>query len=459
MTTTFPEGPRSVLPGGVFLGPPRDFLGFLETTFARHGDFAHWRMGPFHTYLLAHPDDVHAVLVRDAAGFTKGPALRSAKATLGEGLLTSDGELHRRPRKLIQPLFHAKKVDAYAETFVGFAGRAGARWRAGETVDLNVEMTRLTLEVVTKVLFDTDIEPEVRQIGRDMQVVVTMFDRVRNPLAPLLNRVPFLPSNRRYVRAFDRIRGVIDRLIADRRARPTERMDLLSLLLSARVDASEVEGDAAHGGGGKGAVALTDKQVRDHAITLFMAGHETTANALVWTFYLLSRHPEADARLGGELRAVLDGRAATAEDVDRLPYARAVLAESMRLYPPAWVVARQTARPYTIRGHTAPANSIFMMSQWVTHRDARWWPDPLAFKPERWLGAPPAGRPRLAYFPFGSGPRACIGESFAWLEAGLILATLARDWRMEYLLPGEPRLHGTITLRPQHAMPMRLVGR
>lgn len=447
MATRYPPGPVNLPLASVWR--QRNLLPFLQHVAARYGDVSHFRVGRQHYYLVNDPELVRGVLVTDAANFTKGPALRAAKITLGEGLLTSEGDLHRRQRRLIGPVFHPKQVATYGEQMVSYAQRMADDWRDGRVFDVHEQMTALTLEVVTKVLFGGEISGEVDRVGEAMRVMVVMFDRARNPLAPVLNRLP-LPSNFRFLRALREVESTLQGFIDRRRAEGGDRPDLLSLLLKAR----DTEGDA----GG-----MSDQQLRDEAVTLFAAGHETTANALVWTWYLLAQNPQAERRLHEELDDVLGGgRVPTVEDLDRLAYTRCVLAESMRLYPPAWVIARQAKERYELAGYAVPAGSVLLMSQFLLHRDARYWEDPLRFEPGRFAeGARAAsGRPKYAYFPFGGGPRSCVGEPFAWVEATLLLATLARRWRLELAEPGRPvELHPTITLRPRGALRMRVRGR
>jgi cytochrome P450 len=310
-------------------------------------------------------------------------------------------------------------------------------------------MTELTLEIVAKSLFDAEIESEVRELGEAMDVSVKMFDRSRFPWAALLNMLP-LKSNRRFHRARARLFETIDRMIAQRRATLSRdakddaagRKDFLTILLRAR----DSEGDDR---------GMSDEQLRFEAMTLFAAGHETTANALVWTWLLLSQNPEAQAKLHEEIERVLAGRVPTAADVPNLVYTRAVFAESIRLYCPAWIIGRQAINAHQVGEWTIPAGGVVLMVQHIVHRDPRWFERPESFEPERWLGEQPK-RPRYAYFPFGGGQRQCIGESFAWLEGILLISTLAQRWRFVRANDEPIRLHASITLRPRDPLPMRL---
>jgi cytochrome P450 len=403
-------------------------------------------MGPFDVYLVSDPELIREVLVTHHRRYLKGRGLQEAKRLLGEGLLTSEGEFHRRQRRLAQPAFHHARVDGYAGVMAAYADRAQRRWRAGDVVDMHREMTDLTLAIVGKTLFDTDVEgADARLVRESLTSVLEMFDRMTSPIAPLMDLLPF-PSMRRFERARDNLDAVVYRLIEERRSGGRDRGDLLSMLLMA----TDEEGDGA---------GMTDEQLRDEALTIFLAGHETTANALTWMWYLLSQHPEVEGRLHDELDRVLGGRLPTIEDLPSLPYTEMVMAESLRLYPPAWVMGRRTQEPHELGGYPIPEGGTLLMSQYLMHHDPRWYPDPYRFDPERWTPEAQATRPKFAYFPFGGGPRLCIGESFAWMEGRLILATITQRWRARFI-PGQVlRLQPRITLRPARGMLMQLEAR
>ena len=459
MTPPPAPGPRSRFPGHLVYALRSDPLRFLTRTARTYGDFVPFRIGSLNMLLVNDPDAIREVLVTKNDSFTKSPALRNAKVTLGEGLLTSEGDFHRRQRRLSQPAFHPQRVAAYAGAMVRFADEMTAAWGDGETVDVHEAMMEVTLRVVAKTLFDAELAKDIDEIGAAMDVLVKMFRRATNPFGPLLNKLP-LPSNFRFLRALSLVHGTIDRFIREHHEAGVDRGDLLSMLMRARDSGGEEAtvdqqvggggaGNGADGGTGADAEKMTDKQLRDEIFTLFTAGHETTANALTFTWYLLGRHRDAEAQLHEEVDRVLGGRAPTAADVDALPYTRAVLSESMRLYPPAWIVTRQAKHDVEVTGRRVPAGHVVMMSQWVTHHDERWWPDANRFDPGRWLAAPAPDRPRYAYFPFGGGARSCIGEFFARMEATLIIAAVARGWRLELAGQREPALQPTITLRPR----------
>ena len=431
-----PPGPKGALPGLQFLSFTRDPLGFLTRVAREFGDVVYFGGMSEDFYLLNHPDHVRDVLVTRNASFMKGRGLQRAKRLLGEGLLTSEPPLHRRQRRLAQPAFHKQRVNAYASLMVDYALRLEReRWRDGRTLDAAQEMMHLALTIVGRTLFGTETEAEVGEVRDALSASMASFARFMMPFAELLGRLPLLPANRRFERSRARLDRVIYRIIEERRASGEDRGDLLSMLLKAQ----DEEGD----GGG-----MTDEQLRDEAMTIFLAGHETTANALAWTWYLLSQNPEAEARLHAELDEVLAGRPPAAEDFTSLRYTEMVVAESMRLYPPAWAVGRLALEDHEAGGYLIPRGSLVLVSQYVTHRDPRFWPDPERFDPERFTPEAKAARPQFSYFPFGGGPRRCVGEGFAWMEAVLILATLARRWRLRLADGAEVRTEPRITLRP-----------
>jgi cytochrome P450 len=458
-----PTGPRNRFPGDLLWSLRGDTLNFLTRVARQYGDFVPFTPWRWQYVLVNDPEAIRDVLVTKAEQFMKGPALRRSKQTLGEGLLTSEGEFHRRQRRLSQPALHPQRVAAYADAMTAISLRTDADWRDGAEMDAHEQMMRLTLRVVAKTLFDADVEAEVDAIGHAMDVSVNMFTRTMTPWGPLLNYLP-LPSNFRFWSARKLLYGTVERFIAERRAAGADvahRNDLLSILVRAKEDDVMTQaGKPAPQGGAQG--GMTDEQLRNESLTLFTAGHETTANALTFAWYLLARHPEAEARFHAEIDAVLGGRVPTVADLEALPYTRAVVSESMRLYPPAWAVARQAKADVEVASSQGPRllakDAVVLMSQWVTHRDPRWWPEPDRFDPGRWMpesSAAAAQRPRYAYYPFGGGPRSCIGEAFAWTEAMLVLATLARHWSLRLVRPGAPLdLVPTITLRPRKGLPM-----
>jgi len=434
-----PPGP----PGNPIVGQlfpfRKDPIDFLMRLAREYGDIVYFKIGSQDLYLLNHPDLIKNVLTVDHRNFIKGRGLQWAKRLLGEGLLTSEGEFHRRQRRIAQPAFHRQRIAAYGEIMTGYGIRTRDRWGEGKPFDVLKEMMGLTMMIAAKTLFDTDAESEAKEIGEALSVSVEFFNRFTLPFADLMAELP-LPSTLKFRKAKRRLDETIYRMIAERRASGEERGDLLSMLLHA----TDEEG----GTGG-----MTDRQLRDEAMTIFLAGHETTANALTWTWYLLSQHPEAERRLHAEIDG-LGGRLPTIDDLPKLAYTEKVLAESMRLYPPAWLISYRAISDYPIGRYVVPRGGIVLMSQYVMQRDPRYFPDPLRFDPERWEPAAKAARPKFSYFPFGGGPRVCIGESFAWMEGILLIATLAQRWRLR-LVPGHAVvLQPLITLRPKYGMMM-----
>jgi cytochrome P450 len=423
----------------------RNPLAMMLAMHQEHGDIAHWRIGPQDIYLFSHPDLIRDVLITNQKNFHKSRGLERAKRLLGNGLLTSEGEFHLRQRRLVQPAFHRQRIATYAVTMSDYAERTSARWNDGQTVDMHTEMMRLTLGIVARTLFDADVDSEAAEIGSALTHAFESFNLAMLPFTELLEKLPF-PAVRKFNAARDTLDRIIYRMIEERRRSGEDRGDLLSMLLLA----TDTEGDGS---------GMSDSQLRDEALTLFLAGHETTANALTWTWFLLSQHPDIERRLHDEVDRVLEGRVPSYEDLPSLPYARMVLAESMRLYPPAWAIGRRALESFEANSFTIPRRSVVLMSQYIVHRDPRFFPDPEQFDPERWTPEAHAMRPKFSYFPFGGGTRVCIGEQFAWMEGILLIAALSRKWRMS-LEPGHPvEVHPLITLRPKHGMKMRLERR
>lgn len=432
-------------PGELALRLVRNPLEHFVRLAREHGDVVHVRMGREHIYLLSHPDAVREVLVSNQRNFKKGRALERARLMLGDGLLTSEGDVHLRHRRMIQPEFHRQHIARYAETMVEVARARTSTWREGAAVDMHKEMSAVALSIASQTLFGADVGHESDEIGAALEATFGTFMRTfYMPFGDLVLRLP-IPSSRRFWQGAERVRVTVNRLIAERRASGEDRPDLLSLLLRAR----DSEGD------GRG---LTDDEVRDEVMTFFLAGHETTANALTWSWYLLAQHPEVADRIVAEV-ATCGSDPLGADDVGRLPYTRMVFSEVMRLYPPAWTVARRALGDCIIGGYRIPANGLAVTSQYVVQRDPRWWPDPDRFDPERWRPDVAAERPKFSYFPFGGGARMCIGEHFAWMEGILVLATIARRWRAGLVAGAKVVPHPTITLRPRGGIPMTVRAR
>jgi cytochrome P450 len=419
-------------------------LPFLVESAREYGDIVFFKVGNERIYLFNHPDLIRDVLVTNQKNFIKSRALVRAKKVLGEGLLTSEGEFHLRQRRLAQPAFHRDRISAYGRSMVEYADRVRSRWTDGQTIDAHDEMMKLTLAIVAKTLFSADVENEAAEIGDALTTAFAAFNLGILPFSELLEKLP-LPYIKRFEAARARLDETIYRIIDERRTTGEDKGDLLSMLLLAQ----DTEGD----GGG-----MTDTQIRDESMTIFLAGHETTANALSWTWYLLSQHPEIEARFRLEIGALGD-RLPQPDDLSRLPYTRMILAESMRLYPPAWAVGRRALNDFEAGGYVIPARSMVLMSQFIMHRDPRFHPDPERFDPERWRPEIAATRPKFSYFPFGGGTRICIGEQFAWMEGILILATIAQRWKLRYAGTSPPALEPRITLRPEGSLQMKVERR
>jgi cytochrome P450 len=443
--TIYPPGPKGAPLIGALFSFLRDPLDFLLSAARVYGDVTHFKIGPAHMFLLNHPDYIKDVLVTENGNFTKNRSLKRLKVVLGEGLITSDGAFWRRQRRLSQPAFHRQSIGGYGEVMVAYSRRLSGRWRDGDTLDISKEIMRLTLAIVGKTLFDADVEADAEEVGQAMRVIQQNFNRLLLPYAELTDNLP-LPANIQLKRAIQKLDSVIYRMIAERRAGAERRHDLLSLLLLAQ----DEEGD-----GG----SMTDRQLRDEALTIFLAGYGTTASALTWTLCLLSQHTDVEARLHEEIDRELGDRPAEIADLGRLSYCEMVFSEAMRLYPPAWIIGRQAINDYAIGGYRIPAGSDVLLSPWVTHHDARYFPDPFRFDPLRWTPEARESRPKFSYFPFGGGSRVCIGEGFARMEGALILATLAQRWRLR-IVPGQRIEPATlIALKPRYGLLMKLERR
>jgi cytochrome P450 len=426
-----PPGPALGVLGSLRLIRRRQLTGFLDDLRAEYPRLTYVRLGDEHAYLLFEPDLARSLFAELGRSTTKGRGLERAREILGQGLLTSEGALHRQQRRLVQPAFHGDRIAAYAEVMREEAERTSAAWTDGGRVRMAEEMGALTLRIVGRSLFGSELaEADIRRVGDAVTTLFGSFARLMMPWTGVLNRLP-TRRNLRLLGARNDLDALVYRLIAEHRE-SGDTGDLLSMLLLARDDAG---------------APMSDTQIRDEVLTLLLAGHETTAMALTWTFLHLAREPAVAARL----------HAALGTD-----HPRAVVAEAMRLHPPAWIIGRRAAEDVVLDGWTIPRGTLITTSPWVLHRDDRWWGDAATFRPERWLTpdgrfdehAP--GQPRGAYFPFGAGRRVCIGESFAWAELGIVLAVLARDWAPEALPETSDALHPAITLRPADGTPMVL---
>lgn len=422
------------------LGMTRNPLQFLTDTHARHGDFVLMSSLGRRTFSTTNPELIRDMFVTHGNSFGKGRGLRTAGRILGQGLLTANGPLHLRQRRLVQPAFLKQRLDGYARAMVSAAEQRMQGWQPGQCLDLASEMSAITLDVITRTMFGDTIGDDARTVESALNETFQRFQVGLLPLIPLLEKLP-LAANRRFSEAKATLDAVLMRLIRQRRNSSENREDLLSLLLHA-VDETDGTG-------------MSDRQLRDEAMTIFLAGHETTANWLTWTLALLGQHPNWLARLCEEATARGSGSLGS-EDAAALPLHRQVLQESLRLYPPAWLTGRAVHRPVTLGGESLHLEDVVLASQWVVHRLEKFFPAAGEFRPERWTPDFEKNLPRFAFFPFGGGNRVCIGEGFARMEAVLVLATLLRKWRPEPLLPRLPEPHARITLRPAGGYPVRL---
>lgn len=438
-----PPGPK----GRPWLGSlpelSRDPLSFLQGVARDYGGVARFTVLGHPAYLVTDPAAIEEVLVTQSRKFIKSRDYRDELRFLGQGLLTSEGDFWLRQRRLAQPAFHRARINAYGEVMVSLTERMLAGWQDGETRDVSADMMRVTLDIVAKTLFDADLGDEAGEIGGALEVFMDYAMLDGNLFKMLLPKSFPLPANLRFRRAVEALDRVIYGLIAARRQEGKDRGDLLSMLMAASDEAG----------------AMSDRQLRDELVTILLAGHETTANALSWTWYALSLHPEVEARLHAELNEVLGGRAPGVADLPRLTYAGQVVKESMRLYPPIWAVGREAVEDCVVVGYAVPKGTQVFLNQFVTHRDARLYDDPLGFRPERWQDGLEGRLPKYAYFPFGGGPRLCIGNAFATMEAVLLLATVAQRYRLK-LLPEHPvSLQPSLTLRPKGGIKVVLEAR
>ena len=463
MTTDveYPPGPSYRLPNKLFHEFIRDPIKTLTNIAREYGDISHFKLGRQHLYLINNPDHIEKVLIYDHRNFKKGKRLQVAKGLLGEGLVTSEGDFHNRQRRLIQPIFHPKQIENYGKIITDYANRIQERWKDGATLDIQKEMMQLTLSIICKSVLNYDIEIETQEVAKALTVCRNYSKRLQNPIGHVLNKIPILPK----VRGAQKAKKVLDNLvygiIEERREKGENDApykdkkydDLLTKLLQAQ-DTTEAETD----------IKMSDSQIRDEVMTIFIAGHETTANALTWTFYLLSQNPDIEKQLHAELDCLLrdkddNNRIPTVEDIPKLLYTEKVFRESMRLYPPIWSIGRYVDDNYTIGNYTIPIGSTLLMSQYVMHHDLRYFSEPEQFNPSRWTEEFKTHLPRFSYFPFGGGIRGCIGESFAWMEGILVIATIAQNWILHLAPNHNVELDPVITLRPKYGMKMKLSSR
>jgi cytochrome P450 len=443
-----PPGLRRTLPfyfrrKWVSFGEPIPLFEHLHQTFGR---IAHYRFFGTTIVFVNEPEWIHQILIEQAGSFIKERTLKRMKILLGEGLITSDDPIHMRQRRIAAPAFHRQRIAGYAEQIVANAAAARDAWSEGQEIDVADEMMQLSLHIVARTLFDTEVTPEVQSVRDEVNTIMGLYNfLVAFPRLESFLHLP-IPGVMQFRRSRARLNEIVAAMIANRRTLPREELeqrgDLLSMLVAARD-----EGDGS---------GMDDVQVRDEVLTIFLAGYETVANALTWTWYLLSQNADAAEKMYAEVCEVLGGRNATMEDFARLKYTEMVFAESMRLYPPAWAMGRRSTKAVELGEYRIPPGAHFFFSQYVMHRSAEFWEEPLAFRPERHTAEAKAERPRFTYFPFGGGRRQCIGEGFAWMEGVLSLATIAQRWRLRFVPEYQVVPQAKITLRPRFPMRMRV---
>ncbi|MEZ4671956.1 MAG: cytochrome P450 [Anaerolineae bacterium] len=441
-----PPGPKGVPVLGSVPEFNRERLNFLLNNARQYGDIVYYKLLNYHIYQLNHPDYIQEVLVNEAEQVNKGDLDKAVLSpTVGNGILTSEGEFHRSQRKLMQPAFHHKRIEAYGQVMTDYTARLLNTWRDGQMVDIHEAMTTLTMQIVSKSLYDADVNDESDAIGEAVHTI--------NQIGGQQFQQGFVPpkwlpiaQNRDAKHAIQQLDALMMPIIEERRKSGEDKGDLLSMLLLAQ---DEVSGSG-----------MTDRQVRDEAVTLFVAGHETTSNLLSWAWHLLAQHPKAEAKLHEEVNGVLGGVAPTLSDLARLPYTDWVIKEALRLNPPAWILnGRKPLTDLQIGGYTIPKGSLIFLSPYVMHRDPRYFDNPSAFIPERWADGLEKRIPRYAYFPFGGGPRVCIGNQFALMEAKLVLATIAGRYSLSLASSKAVELDPLVTLRPKDGIAMRLSAR
>jgi len=438
-----PPGPKGVPFFGVLFDYNKDPTGFSLRCAQEYGEITLLPFGPLNVYLLSNPEHINEVLNRQSHRFIKGISVRSLKSSLGEGLLTSDGDFWKRQRKLIQPAFHREHLVEYGNIMTDVTERAIQQWKNGEERDIHTDMMCITLSIVAQSLFGTDIADKTAVIESALETVLKHFSNQLNTVFLMPEWIP-TPDNVEFWQKLSLMDEVIYDIIRQRREAKEERSDLLTMLLQLADEDGE---------------GMSDREIRDEVTTLMMAGHETTALALTWTWMLLAQHPKVEEKLYEEIQTVLQGRVPTAADMSQLRYATWVIKESMRLYPPAWGTSRQVIEPFQLSEYTLEPGETVFLSQWVMHRDDRFFDHPRQFLPERWADGLEQKLPKGVYFPFGGGPRVCVGKGFATMEAVLVLVAIAQKFRLTLPAEHKVELQPSITLRPKNGMKMGLQRR
>ena len=437
-------GPKGLPLLGSAINHLRDPLGFSTKCAHSYGDVVFFRVGPIRTYMFNHPSLIEEILRKQSESLIKSVDYRALQEVFGNGLLLSEGSFWKRHRRLMQPAFHHERIVAYSEVMTACTDRKLASWQDGETRDLHQEMMQLTLDIVARTLFGADVAKNTSEVENALNTIMVHYKSYAKQMqvVSVLPKWLPIPGQGRFREAVEQLNAIVYGIIRDRRQMPGE--DLLSMLLQA----TDEDGSQ-----------LSDQELRDEVTTLLLAGHETTANALSWTLMLLSQHPEVEARLLQELQSVLGDRAPTVADLDQLFYLQRVIQESMRIYPPVWALSREVVRDCQIGEYRLPPGTLVYVSPWVMHRDSRFFEAPDQFRPERWADHLEQCLPPGAYFPFGDGPRVCIGQSFAMMEVKLLLAKIVQTFHFTLVSDYPIELLPSITLRPKWGIGMVLSQR
>ena len=438
--TTRPPGPKGIAALACCVSRQRDPLTELTNLARKYGDIVHMQLGRRHDYLINHPDHIKAILCAPQSEMARStpPGL---KRLLGSGLLTSQGDYHRRHKRMLAPTFHKELVRQWSSIIIRNCVHLRDNWRDGQEIDIQHEMQRLTLAIVLQGLLSVDLEEQTDEIARAANTLIEMIHCRTLPIIDdLLDKIA-LGRIRQFNNARAQFDSIVYRMIRERRGETSPAQDLLSNLLQVRDEET-------------GSIGLSDDEIRDEIVTMLVAGHETTAHALTWTWYLLSQYPASEKKLWAELDVMLPGRLPAVDDLDSMPYNRMVLSEAMRLYPPVWIVARRNPNPWSLGNDTFPPGSFIFVSQYLMQRDPRFFSDPERFDPERWTPELAAQRPKYSYFPFGGGPRQCIGEGLARLVSLLVIATIGQRWQLALAPRQKIEVEPLITLRPKFGIRM-----
>ena len=485
MDLNFPPGPSSILPTKILNQFIKDPLKTLTEIAKKYGEISYFKMGPQHVYLINNPDYIERILIYDHGNFKKGPRLQTAKRVLGEGLVTSEGEYHRNQRKIIQPVFLPKMIASYDEIMSQYAYNMCHNWSDGSILDIHDEMMRVTLSIICKSVMSYDIESqEADKISKSLDISKNYMKRLQHPIGQVLDHIPILPKVAQSRSAIKVLDSIVYKIISERRSMMIQSnysdnsvqndkekqnqdhiknekdvealsQDLLTRLMYNTTPNTKQDKDKT-----TNIESLSDVQLRDQIITFLIAGHETTANALTWTFYLLTQNPDVEKKLYHEINTILRGnKIPSFKDIPKLKYTEKVFRESMRVYPPVWTLGRFVENPYSLGEYIIPKGSAILMSQYVMHHNSKYYDEPQIYNPDRWTEEFKRNLPRFAYFPFGGGIRGCIGESFVWQEGILLLSTVMKYWKMQLVPNQKIKLDPGITLNPKKGIKMKVMAR